>query len=191
MGDETGWSSAPSTGRCRGRSPYRGGTLDELSSGEVDPDGDIAEDDRLSALLDASKPHRFEDGSGDAIVRGIADTAAPAVKSVAPGEMPEPGQHGRSGVLRRGDGPVFCRLDRLVRPRSQEQDRPRRPPIPPRPSEAQKGESANRNRKIANSSCTESDLTFGVRRRLYRAIDNPRAGDHTTNDIVHVELWVS
>jgi len=47
----------------------------------VDPDSDIAEDDRISVVLDASKIHLFDADSGDAIAHGVVDTAAPAADS--------------------------------------------------------------------------------------------------------------
>jgi len=48
----------------------------------VDPDSDIAEDDQISVVLDASKLHLFEADSGDAIAHGVVDTsAAPAADS--------------------------------------------------------------------------------------------------------------
>jgi len=47
----------------------------------VDPDSDIAEDDRISVVLDASKIHLFDGNSGDAVAHGVADLTAPAPDS--------------------------------------------------------------------------------------------------------------
>ncbi|HMB51585.1 MAG TPA: ABC transporter ATP-binding protein [Natronoarchaeum rubrum] len=47
----------------------------------VDPDSDIAEDDQINVVLDASKLHLFDGDSGDAIAHGIVDIGAAAADS--------------------------------------------------------------------------------------------------------------